>query len=252
MEIKYASKHRWFKDLSTKDPLEGFGDNAKAKLNSTIKKVADSEIRHIITPLTKELINQFTPLYQEQIGKKDNPRLFNIEERTLNKSDNKSYYEFLGIYENEQLIGGTIFSVRSDFFGIAFRAYANDWKSIKLQSKPAIYGEYLLAKYAIEINKTGISHGKDRNPYGYNANIGLAAFKLSVGCKPYKAKEGEYEMGYFDPKSASKDILLFEYPERAGERITKGYLITCRENEAKWQQVSKYPQSLTVETLYRD
>jgi hypothetical protein len=109
----------------------------------------------------------------------------------------------------------------------------------------------MVAVFAFDQGKTIISHGKDRNPYGLNSAIGMAGFKLSVGCRPSNVTDGTYEIHTLDTDKLTEDCLILEQPKE-GTDITKAYLVTSRENGHKHLQVTKYPEQLSVEVLYRD
>lgn len=248
MLIEYANKHRWYKELHG-DPLEGFGENSQARIKSTLKKVGPTGIETNIQPLTKELLAQFLPIYEAEINKKDNPKIFDVEEKTLGSAASPYPYFYLSLMEKGERLGGTIFCERPDALFVSYRAYIPDWQTAKLQAKPALYAEYVLASHAVSLGKSRLSHGKDRNPYGLNANIGLAAFKLAIGCRPYMIEE--YELNKIDTDTLEQDALILQYPGESSEMISKAVLVTAKDTEHKWLQVTKYPEALEVETIYR-
>ncbi len=248
MIIEYANKHRWYKTLQA-DPLEGFGENSQARIKSTLKKVSSVGVVTTIQPLTKELLAEFLPIYKEEIDRKDNPKIFDVEEKTLGSAASRYPYFYLSLHEKGAHLGGTIFAERPDALFVSYRAYRPDWQETKLQAKPALYAEYITANHAVRLGKSRISHGRDRNPYGLNANIGLAAFKLAIGCRVYMLEE--FELNQIDTDTIETDALVLQYPGDSIERISKAFLITTKNTEHKWLQVTKYPQALEVETIYR-
>ncbi len=246
MVITYANKQRWYKELR-ENPLDGFGGNAQSKIKSTLKKIHFYGIEAKIRPLTRELLNEFLPIYEKEIMRKNNPRIFNVEDKTLGKASSGYPYFYLSLTENDHVLGGTIFSEKPDTLSVSYRAYGANWRHATLQAKPALYAEYVLAKKALSLGKARISHGRDRNPYGLNANIGLAAFKLSIGCRPYVPED--FELNVIDTDTIKTDALILQYPDNGENRISKAFLVTAAETEQKWLQVTKYPEALRVEII---
>lgn len=247
MKIKYADHHKWVKTLSLDDNLASFGDSNKEKLKSTLNKINETNVTSIIESIDNEFLNWFVPLYSDNLLKKDNPKISPVREKVFNVDKE---YLALKLYEDQLPIGATIFTHNGEFVSVAYRSYGNNWQTAQLRANPSLYTEYLLEQYTREVDYKKILHGRDRNPYGTNASIGLAIFKLSIGCQPYLSKT--YEIGELDTESCSKDVLVFEYPDNTTDVITKGYLITSKETLPKWIPVTKYPHLLDVEIIYRD
>lgn len=246
MVITHSDKHRWEKPVLA-DPLEHFGKKSQAKLRSTLNKINATDIRTEIVPLTEEFFEWFTPRYIEAIGDKDNPKVHDVYGTTLGKETKKEYFS-MALYEGDDILGGAIFSVYEKRFSVAYRIYDYAWRRAKLPAAPSLYTEYVINKHAYETGMSIFSHGKDRNPYGLNANIGLAGFKLQVGCKPYTPNE--FEVCTLDTSTLSSDALVLELPSE-GTLITRAYLIITKENEAKYEQLLKYPDLLPIEVMYR-
>lgn len=247
MKINYANAHRWRKTL-TESGSDGFGKNSINRIKSTLKKIDATSIRYEFKKLDQDFLDWFTPMYETRINEKDNPRVFNIKEKTL---DTDRDYSYLALYEDERPLGATIFRITEDkICSIAYRTYSNKWTKEKLQANPSLLTEYLVCNYALEKGIFTVSHGKDRNPYGINSSIGLAAFKLSVGCHPITPDD--FEISTISTDTLTEDALIFEYPGVEKTRTKHGYLITSRETEEKWSQVTKYPELIKVEVVYRN
>lgn len=246
MRINFSTTHSWFKDVP-EDPLVGFG---KRDRNRVIRTTAHDEIgavSHIIEPLSEIFLKWFTPMYNETISLKDNPRLFDLYATTIGANPNREYFSAT-ILENDKPLGATIFSRRGGTLSIAYRILPRDWVDHKFAATPSFYNEYLIQKYAHEEGYKKISHGCDRNPYGPNANIGLAIFKLSVGSHPAVPSFPEIET--IDSDDFNSDMLVFSAPE-SGRRIEKGYLITTPETEHKYSQLLKYEHLVPIEVIHR-
>lgn len=249
MHIVYPSHHRWFRK-NAEDPLQYFTGKNLKKLTHTL---ADEQLQSItwqIAPLSDDFFTDFTPLYNETIGTKENGIVHDVYQKTLGKDFIEFPYYGLSVYENGVYIGGTIFSLREDRIAYAYRAYKRDWNEITLKTNPAILAEYYVAQFASEKHIKYISHGRDRNPYGLNSAIGLATFKLSVGCSPLLTEN--FDTLELDTNTIEQDALILEMPEKGQLYITKAYLVTTKENEQKYIQVTKYPEQLAVEIVYRN
>jgi hypothetical protein len=248
MQLTYPSHHSWTKDISAGIEID-FSGRAAKKIHHSLPRLEEAGVTYRIEPLTEHFFNDFLPLYTNQIGAKDNALLHDVVEKTLhNKSHDFPYYSF-SLWEHGEFIGGTIFSLRTDKVSYAFRVFVTDWNQSNLKASPALIGEYVIAEFATKEGKKFLSHGKDRNPYGINAAIGLATFKLSVGCKATVATGSETRT--IDTTTIDTDCLILEQPTE-GDVITNARLVTSRDTYEKYIQVTKYPNLLSVEVLFRD
>ena len=247
MNITYASEHKWLKSIG-EEPLSTFGKNNRARLRSALKNIEETGIRHEIAELTQDTLDWFTPLYNEKISAKDNPKLFDIHATTIGKESKFTYYS-LALFEDDTPIGATIFSERNKILSIAYRIFPSQWDKYYLQANPSLYTEYIINKHGADNGFTKLSHGRDRNPYGLNSHIGLAMFKLSVGCSAYLPTT-EYQTQTLDTEELTEDVLIFEHPE-SDRKITKGVLVTTEENLPKYAQITKYPDQIDIETILR-
>ena len=249
MKIQYPSEHKWLEPV-WEDPMAGLGKNNRARLRSTLKLIAESTITHSFEPLTPEILTWFTPMYASQIGGKNNPKLHDIYATTIGKDSPHPYYALI-LRESGEPIGATIFSQRTNILSIAYRIYPPNWNLHTLQSSPSLYTEFLINRHAFELGYKKISHGKDRNPYGINANIGLALFKLSVGCFIYLPST-KFEIKELDLDAVEEDLLVFALNENPTEkRITQGYLCVNQLSLVKYENVTKYPNQIKIDVVLR-
>lgn len=219
------------------------------KILSTLPFLPEALIDYHIEPLTEAFFKKFLPLYMIQIQTKPNALIHNIIEKTLHNNQSNFPYYCLSITEGDTFIGGAIFSVRKDRVSYAYRTFINQWQHAKLKAGPALIGEYAVAEFSCALGLKYISHGKDRNPYGLNANIGLATFKLSIGC--YPSVIGEVEIKTLHTSTLTEDCFILAMPE-SGKKINKAYLVTLPQNEDHYLRATKYPEQLAVEVVYRD
>lgn len=254
MIIEYSPFHRWYKE-AIENPEELFGTKNRKRILSSLPRISEYSITHEIKPLDQSFLNWFTPKYSDTIGAKDNAVVHDIYTSTLGNKESKSVYWCLELKENNVPIGGTIFGIREDKITTAFKVYPYKWSHGTLQANPSLYTEYLMSKFAFEQGKDSISHGKDRNPYGINAAIGLAIFKLSTGYKPYLLVESEdCQSEKLNTDDIMTDSLLLHHPltNTFDDPITKATLFTTKDTESKYVQVNSYPELLEVETVYLD
>jgi hypothetical protein len=247
MTITYPTTHRWEKPVSA-DPFDGFGKSNRARLRSTLAQLESHGITTDISPLTTADIAWFEPWYQTSIGSKPNPKISAIAETTIHKENAYPYF-ILTVSQHGIKMGATIFSLRRAMISIAYRIYETNWHTGTLQANPALLAEYTINEYAHTISCTSISHGRDRNPYGPNANIGLALFKLSVGCFVTLPKSG-LEVVTLDLASTHQDILVMHTPA-SGTRVTDATLYASQDVLEKYSAVTKYPHLLVVHTILR-
>ncbi len=219
-------------------------------INQSLPLLAQNGVEAKIELLTEDFFTEFTPQYTLNIGGKENAMVHDVQTVTLNNESNNSVYYGLSIHENGHYIGGTIFSLRKESVSYAYRTFEKGWRYAKLNANPALIAEHMVAEFGRANGKSILSHGKDRNPYGLNSAIGMAGFKLSVGCFPSTLK-GVYDICTIETDTLTKDCLILEQPPQAGN-IEKAYLVTKKENEGRYLQVTKYPDQLKVEVLYLD
>ncbi|MEK7462412.1 MAG: hypothetical protein AAB618_02455 [Patescibacteria group bacterium] len=248
MQVTYPTHHRWQRSISD-DPLAHLSTRTAGKIRTALKELVKNGVHYDILPLSEAFLDLFLPLYTEHIGRKSNGVIHDVFENTLGKEASSFPYYAFSLYENGEFIGGTIFSLRPDRLSFAYRMFLPRWKQADLKISPAYIGEFATAEFALQHGLSIISHGRDRNPYGQNASIGLATFKLSAGCNAYVSSGCEIKV--LDTDSVNTDILILTAP-LSGNQITKAYLVTSRENLMKYIQVTKYPNQLAVEVLYRD
>lgn len=225
------------------------GKNNRARLRSTLNKIEETSISYAVTSLTAEIIDWFTPLYQATIGQKQNGKVFDIYGSTLGKQSSVPYFALI-LYEGDTAIGATIFSERKTILSIAYRIYPHRWQHHKLQANPSLYTEYVIRQHACGQGYHQLTHGKDRNPYGPNSNIGLALFKLSVGCHVFLPSTA-HEVHTGTLEDFTEDILVFLQPKEGDTRITKGILYASTEGLEKYDSITKYPDSVNIQTIPR-
>ena len=242
----FSNKHRWVKQIHP-DILPDFGRSGSQKISQLLNKLEDTDISYCFSPLDESFFAWFTPQYENQVGSKKNFGGHNVIAKTLYKENNLFPHFSLTVLETGKPIGGVIFTMRKNRLSIAFRVFKHTWdKNKKFRCTPSLFAEYLLARHALENNLPNLAHGVDKNPYGINAAIGLAIFKLSTGCHPEICINPEIKE--FDITEYITDTLVFECEE--GSKIIKNAtLITTSANLPKYEQLLKYDHVLRVKTI---
>jgi hypothetical protein len=234
----------------TTDPLFGFGKNHTVRIKNSLKKIAESSITYSFEPLTREVLDWFIPLYTATITEKNNPKVNDIFESTIGKVSKFNYLALI-LKEEGVPIGATLFSERNSILSFAYRIYPLNWQKNNLPAGPSLYAEYLMNEYASQNGFSKISHGKDRNPYGYNAGIGLALFKLSVGCAVDLPKDS-FDILSLDTSTLTEDILVFAYPENGSTHISEAYLCVTKDTLEKYDSIVKYDHLIHTNVILRD
>lgn len=248
MQIKHSTHHRWHKPI-TDNPLEQYNRSNQKRLQSSLKKLAEVEVESVIEPLTDEFLDWFQPFYEAHMQTLPHAAVHDLREKTEPRENVEGFYS-LTLYEAGEKLGGIIFSLRKDnMFAIMFRALDHNWHQVKLQANPSLLTDYQLAEFAGKQGKEIFSHGLDRNPYGVNAAIGLATFKLAVGCTPKIPKNPEFITTETDTLTEDALVML---PPQEGEVITEATLVCTHESEPKYAQLRAYPDRLNITVLYRD
>lgn len=252
MEIRYSKFHRWYKPV-IENPTELFGTKIQKRVLSSLARIDQTDtISYTIEPLDEDYINWFTPLYEAMLSEKDRAVVYDVYASTIGNEDSKSEYWGLTLFEGDQRIGGTIFGVREEKIMTVYKTYNYSWNQETLQAGPTIMAEYYLCKYAFEIGKNQISHGKDRNPYGVNAAIGLATFKLSLGYRAnILASSEDYVVETANTDSFKQDTLILNFP-KDGQEITKATLVTTNETKNKYAQLLSYSELLAIDVVGLD
>lgn len=248
MVIIHASHHSWFKNISD-DCLKNYGKSDMKKLIRTINEAPQSGVKVVFGKADHTFFEWFMPKHKEAISKKFNPLLLDVRGTTIEKPGKKSIYKTLTLWQKDKIVGGCIFSCWQERYSIAYRIYDRNWPHHTLAASPALYGEYLLDEYTRSRKKNTLTHGLDRNPYGINSSIGLAIFKLSVGCNA-KLRHNHLEKIELDTDQITTDTLVLHYPKH-DEIIKEATLICAKQNLERYTQLFIYEDRIKVNTLLK-
>lgn len=242
MIIKHPTKHRWIKKI---DPaiFPDFGKNNTKKIKSLLETVSKTNITHTFELLKTEHIDWFEKHYHANLATKHNPKPYNVYDTTLGKETIIYPYYILSLFEDNEPIGGTIFTLREDRLSIVYRTYPSNWLHHSYKCSPSLYAEFLITEHALDKHLPHLVHGRDFNPYGVHSHVGVAIFKLSAGC--YPDIKTAMTVAESDLDTLPYGSLLLEYPE-SGSKINRAYLIGDTVTAQKYEQLFKYPKQLSI------
>jgi hypothetical protein len=244
MILTIPDKVSWRKDIS-QDVFLHHNKNTAKRLLKTHTSATGAGITHQIEPITRELLDWYTPIYSAKIAKKNNPLVIDLYGKTLEK--NTRQFFMLTIAENGHRSGGMVFSETDTDINIAYKIFDDNWHTSNLPAGPSLYADYLITEYGQHTNRKFISHGKDRNGYGKTSSIGLAIFKVSLGYKPYLPKKFNYIE--LDTNLIDCDSLYFA--PQASQVPLHGYLFASKETKEKWSRLNSYKDTVSIEWILR-
>lgn len=248
MKIPYANTHSWWKPI-TPDVFSNYGASDSKRIRKLLQMTEHAAIDYRIEPANQTFFDWFEPMYQEHIRSRSNPRPANVFEMTAGNP--KALFPFftLTVTENGRPVGGCVFSDRNTHYSIAYRIYEPRWSQIQKVASPAIFGEFQLDQYSLDHGKERLVHGQDRNPYGLNSGIGLAIFKLAVGCSAKLPPT--HEVSELDTDTLTTDVLVLQYPE-SGRDIQRAVLVATPEVQERYSQLFTYEHKLAIEVIHRN
>lgn len=133
-----------------------------------------------VTPITEELYDEFVTLYQETTLQRERAILFNLKEQILSKIKVEIPTYLVGMYKNEVLESGLVFSVNKNK-GEALVSFGAKKKFTKVRGGVGGSLEYHLLKFCFEHGIQEIGHGKTINPAGISGKAGIFEFKSRYG-----------------------------------------------------------------------
>lgn len=220
----------WKIDLTNvKDPFDIIGPRTGKKIRKALSILDGSPFQFKIEQIDNALLDAFVPLYEDNMRSKQNGTIFPVKEKILECTAKGKTYEMVSLYENNVFVGGMIYSVQKERISVAYKVFPKD-TPLKFPVSLSFVAEYKLFERAMELKKTELLHGKDRNCYGVFSNVGLAMYKLQIGCLPHVSQSKEntfYEEHDIKPTS---DTLVF-LGSKNGEPIHEAILYTTKDEE---------------------
>ncbi len=239
--------------ITWKVPLEGvcdpyllFSAKTRKKLKSAYSRITFAGYSIKIEPVTPKLLDQFFPLYMENVLKKSNPNIKNIQEHIQKKMDTGRVYQSVSLYDKDGVLkGALLFAVLGEKLSAAYKVFPTVLEEVKLPISVTYVAEYKFFERAISLGKTMILHGMDSNVYGENSAIGLALFKLNIGGVPYLSSRPQCEVRTEYTWPMQQDVLIFHMPDHR-QPIAKATLFLLQDDESSRE---KYRPVLTHEQI---
>lgn len=244
MKITHANKHQWVKYI-TADCLQNYGKSDKKRITKALDSLAEHNIEYRFEIANDVFFDWFTPLYTSSLLAKNSDAIYDVKAATVGKPNTILIHKTLTVLQDGVPVGGCIFSTWKDRYSIAFRMFRPSWSTPLRIASPALLGEYFLDQYSFENNKKLLIHGEDRNPYGIHSAIGVANFKLAVGCYPQLPVT--YTTVETDTDNLAQDTLLLHLPN-SGKRITESTLVITTNSTTQYDQLRSYQDRINIHT----
>ncbi|MBT6253837.1 hypothetical protein HOI83_01230 [Candidatus Uhrbacteria bacterium] len=234
--MRFISWNVYLDDFESAD--DAFSSKRVTRVRKSLENLKDSQYRFEQLELTDDLLDQFVVLYDAFMTKKEGGVVYPVKEGINANQEKGRKYHMLALWNGEVLEGGLIFSERKSAISVAYRVFPTSL-DIATTASPAQIAEYMVVDAALKMGKARVNHGRDRNAYGINADIGLASFKMRSGAIPHISKNGNEIVDL--PETLDSDILVCVGDE-PGEICDELVLFTDLDEEEalKKYQISKY------------
>ena len=223
--LLYPTYISWKVDLlAVSDVASLLGPERVRKIKKAIERLHAGAPNHLflIEAVTPNYLDEFVPLYESHIGAKERGTVFDVRSRITEKMAKGFEYEAVSLRADGRLLGGMIYGVRPHTMSVAYRVFPLAMP-LKLPISCSYIAEQLLIEKALALHKRSIIHGKDRNPYGVYSSIGLAGYKLTIGCVPYVSSFEKTTFLPLDEKLIAQPTLIF-LGSAMGDKISRGLL----------------------------
>lgn len=182
--IIYPQHIVWHVDVSsTQDALLCFSKKIAKRIRRGITYLESAGYKFVIEPVDDTYIDLFFPLYKENILQKDNPHVFDVKTELQKRATEGFPIEAVSLYKGNTYLGGVIYRILDEQLTINYRTFLKEF-DVKTPIGASMIADYFVYKKAIELHKSTVSHGRDRNLYGLHSGLGLPLFKLHAGAKP--------------------------------------------------------------------
>lgn len=222
--MQYPSHILWkisFQNYSSVEEI--FSKKTYKKILSSYKRMLEFGYEFEIKIVTPDFIKIFLPLYENNILKKRNGNIRDVLKYYQNYKDTGIPFYCLILNFNGELCGALLFTERKDRLSAVVKYFPSEAKC-KLPSNITLVVEYLFFKEAYKLKKKGIYHGVDTNVFGVNSEIGLAMFKLQIGCRPHiSSVDSTYSISDKFIWDEKEDVLIF-HGSKPKEKIVSSTL----------------------------
>lgn len=192
------------------------------RIKKTRTIIKNSDYRFAVEPVNDTYLEKFLPLYESAIRVKKHAIVHDVRQKVNEGIASGKVYQSISLYKDQTFLGGMIYNIRKSSLAVAYRSFPHKLE-LKTPISCSYVGEYCLVKEALDLQKRHINHGKDRNPFGQGAAIGLAEYKLRLGATAYVSNDPEVTFETLEPTNAIEDtlVLLANIPK---QKITSAIL----------------------------
>lgn len=207
MEITFPRFINWRVFFTDKNPYSAFGKQTTSRIKKADQILSEHGYRFIIEDVTPSYLDKFIPLYEKNILSKERGTVFPVRKRVLEGEASGKRYQVVSLYKNDEYLGGIIFSINpsNDFLSSAYKVFPHSIPE-KIPISVSFIADLYFYSHSISLGCSNISHGYDRNIYGYHSAIGLACYKIQVGGKPFIP---EYKITSKEPNEVIHTIPQF-------------------------------------------
>jgi len=217
---------------------DAFSGKRAARVRKSIEILKGSPYRLEFHEMTDSLLDKFEALYNTFMTAKEGGIVYPVKEKIQANQAKGRKYHILALWNEDELVGGLVFSERKSSLSVAYRVYPIKL-DLGMKSSPAQIAEYLIIDFALKHGKNKINHGRDRNAFGLNADIGLASFKMRTGATPFVSKNVNEKLEL--PSELDQDVLVC-IGEKEGEICEELVLYTDLDKDEALEkyQIAKY------------
>jgi hypothetical protein len=183
-----------------------------------------------IINVTEEVLHSLIfPVYTTEIVQRENYIFDGSEQKQkiLYNLYSDIPYQLLAVFKRDdnEFVGGCLFSIREEFISVAIRAFKRDiTKRYKSKTTLDYWVDTKLYDHCKNI-RTVLSHGSDSYPIVQR--LGLPLFKLKVGAKPAVSYNQEYQLFTPEELHSNLPLMYFSNPKKG---IYQEANIICNDN----------------------
>lgn len=208
-ELSYPAYIAWQIDLAAISSLDQMiSRHRQRRIDKALAALTGAGYTWKFEDVSDEYLDRFVPLYKQHISAKENGTVFDVRQKIQAGRLKGKQHESVSLWHGDTFIGGQIYSVLADALSVAYRVFPYKLP-LKLPISCSYVAERQLLTRALALRKTRILHGKDHNVFGPHSAIGLAAYKLNVGCVPHVSTAANNVFDALDNLSLTQDALVF-------------------------------------------
>jgi len=227
----YPAYIAWHLDLAGVESIgQVLSRNRQRRIEKALAALASRGYRWGIETVDEEYLDRFVPLYTRHIGAKANGVVFDVRAKITAGRERGRQFESVSLWRGDEFIGGQIYGLQREALSVAYRIFPYDIV-VKLPISCSYIAEHHLVARALELRKNKIIHGKDNNVFGLHSAIGLAEYKLNIGCVPRVSLARANHFLEVEALSLQQDALVF-LAEEPRQVITAALLLTQHGEEA--------------------